>query len=287
MSELIAYFEPARALAKRVAKKLEAHQMAISTKDFPDGESYVRFQVSPKDKTVIIFNSFARDQNNRLIESILAAGIAKDFGAKKVILVAPYFPYLRQDTHFEKFDSFSIKYIAPLVGIFDKIYVVDPHLQRIPNIKKIGKNFERLTSVKQIAEYIDKNFKEPYTIVGPDKESRQWAQGVASHLEKQAIVLKKIRSTWRKVSIEEKDLGENVIIIDDIVGTGHTIIETIKVARHHGAKSITVIGVHGVLVENASKKIAPHARLITTNTIENPHAKIDISDLIVDALREQ
>jgi ribose-phosphate pyrophosphokinase len=284
MAVLIATFEKTKDLARSVSKILSCDFTNIETKDFPDEESYVRFKVSPKGKTVLIFNTFDRDQNNRLIETILAAGIARDYGAKKVILVAPYFPYLRQDTHFEDYDSFSIKYIAPLVEVFDKVYVVDPHLQRIRDIKKIGKNFERLTSVGPIAGYIRDNFKEDYTLVGPDKESRQWAQGVASLLGKQAIVLKKMRSTWRKVKIEEKSLGKRVIIIDDIIGTGHTILETIKVARRHGAKEITVIGVHGILVEGAVKKIVPHAKLVTTNTILNAHSRIDISGLIADAL---
>lgn len=281
---IIATFPKTKELAKSVAKQLKAKYSQIIVKDFPDEESYVRFDFNPKGQTVVIFNTFDRDQNNRLIETILAAGIAKDYKAKKVILVAPYFPYLRQDTHFENYDSFSIKYVSPLVKEFDKIFVVDPHLQRILNVKNYGLNFERLTSIDQIAEYIQKNFKEPYTIVGPDSESRQWAQGVASILGKSAIVLKKHRISWHKVKIQDVNLGDNVIIIDDIVGTGHTIIETTKIAREHGAKKVTVIGVHGILVENAPEKIISHASLITTNTIPNKFAKIDISGLVSSAL---
>ena len=103
MSILIASFTETKSLAKKVASKLKSDFTEIVTKDFPDEESYVRFEKNPKGKVVVVFNSFARDQNNRLIESILAGGIAKDYGAKKIILVAPYFPYLRQDTHFEKY----------------------------------------------------------------------------------------------------------------------------------------------------------------------------------------
>ncbi|MBU1988368.1 MAG: ribose-phosphate diphosphokinase, partial [Nanoarchaeota archaeon] len=267
------------------AKKLKAQYSEVITKDFPDGESYVKFSKNPKNQTVVIFNSFARDQNNRLIETILAAGIAKDYKAKKIILVAPYFPYLRQDTHFENYDSFSIKHTAPLLKIFDRVYTIDPHLQRIKNIKQIDKDFQKLTATGLIVEYIKKNFKEPFTIVGPDKESKQWAQTVAYPLGKKAIILKKKRHTWRKVDIQEKNLGKNVIIVDDIIGTGHTVEETAEIAIAHGAKKVTCIGVHGVLVENAAKRIKKYASLLTTNTIPNKYARIDVSPVIFEALK--
>lgn len=285
MKTLIATFPETKDLAKRVARKLKATYSEITVKDFPDEESYVKLKKSPKGKKLSIFNSFAREQNDRLIESILAAGIGKDYKAKKIILVAPYFPYLRQDTHFEKFDSFSIKHIKSILDNFDLILTVDPHLQRIKNIKKISYKMKRLTAAPIIAEYLKKNFKSDFTIVGPDEESRQWAQGVASHLNKKAIVLKKTRFSWRKVKIQDVSLGKNVVIIDDIIGTGHTILETIKIAKKHGAKKVTVIGVHGVLVENAAKKITKHARLITTNTIPNKFAKIDISQILAKSLK--
>jgi ribose-phosphate pyrophosphokinase len=285
MKTLIATFPETKALAKKIAKSLRAGYTEIVVKDFPDEESYVKLNVSPRNKRVVIFNSFARDQNNRLIETILAAGIARDYKAKRVILAAPYFPYLRQDTHFKKFDSASIKHIPELTEIFDKILVVDPHLQRIKKIKQVGKNFKRLTAAKAIADYISKNFKRDFTIVGPDKESKQWAQAVASCLGKKAIVLKKKRFSWFKVKIQDVDLGENVIIIDDIIGTGNTILKTIKIAKKHKAKKISVIGIHGVLIGRAGEKISKKAKLVTTNTIPNKYGKIDISKIFVQTLK--
>jgi len=287
MTIQIASFKETKELAKKVARKLKCKYSEIIVKDFPDEESYIKLKKSPKGKTLVIFNSFAREQNDRLIESILAAGIGKDYKAKKVILAAPYFPYLRQDTHFEKFDSFSIKHIKNILDNFDSILTVDPHLQRIKNIKKISHKMKRLTATSAIADYLKKNFKSDFTIVGPDEESKQWAQGVATPLGKKAIVLKKKRFSWHKVKIQDVSLGKNVVIIDDIIGTGHTILETIKIAKKHGAKKITVIGIHGVLVdEKMTKKITKQAKLITTNTIDNKFAKIDVSPTISQALRK-
>jgi ribose-phosphate pyrophosphokinase len=119
---LILSFPHTKELAKTVAHSLKAEFAQIITKQFPDEESYVKFPISPEKKVVAIFNTFDREQDNRIIETILAAGIAKDYKAKKVILIAPYFPYLRQDTHFEKYDSFSIKYASHLFKYLTKFW---------------------------------------------------------------------------------------------------------------------------------------------------------------------
>lgn len=290
MSLLIASFKETKKLAQKVAHILKVPCTEIIVKDFPDHESYVKLRKNPKGKILVIFNSFSREQNNRLIESVLAAGIGKDFKAKKIILVAPYFPYLRQDTHFEKYDSFSIKHIKKIFDDFDLVLTIDPHLQRIHNIKKISYKMQKLTTTGLIANYIakhfKKNFRNDYALVGPDKESAQWADKVAKYLGKHAIVLEKIRLSWKQVKIENKNLGKKVIIIDDIVGTGNTILETIKIAKKHKAKKITVIGIHGVLTGNAAKKISKHADLLTTNTIPNKFARIDVSPVIVNELQK-
>lgn len=286
MTLIISSFAQTQKLAQKVSKNLKSIYTKIITKEFPDEESYVKLRINPQGKNLAVFNSFARDQNDRLIESIFAAGIGRDYKAKKTILVAPYFPYLRQDTHFEKYDSLSIKHVKKIFDDFDEIIVVDPHLQRIPKIKKISYKMKRLSTTLLIADYIAKHFKPNHTIVGPDEESAQWADTVARHLGKRAIILKKHRFSWQRVKIEDKYLGKNVIIIDDIIGTGHTILETIKIAKKHGAKKITVIGIHGVLIGNAAEKIKKHAQIITTNTIENPYAKINIYPLIAQELKK-
>ena len=98
-------------------------------------------------------------------------------------------------------------------------------------------------------------------------------------------ILTKTRYSSEKVSMKEKYLGDKVLIIDDIISTGHTILETIKMAKHQGAKKVVCIGIHGVFVHDSDKKIASQAELITTNTIPNKYAKIDVSPLIADELR--
>jgi len=280
MTILIASFPETKSVAIKVATALKAKHTNIISKKFPDNESHIKFSVNPKGKTVVIINSLSHNPNERIIETYLAASIAKDYQAKKIILMATYFPYMRQDTHFENYDSSSAKHISKLFSIFDKVYTIDPHLHRISTMKKLSRSIQEITTNKLIANYIKIHFKQEFTIVGPDKESQQWANRISKTLNTKAVILKKIRLSSTKVKIKSRPLGKNVIIIDDIISTGNTIIETIKIAKAQGARRVTVIGIHGILLKDAAQKIKKHAELITTNTILNRYARIDVSSLI-------
>jgi len=288
MSLLIASFPETREIGERVAKALKAEYTEISVEDFPDSEFHLALKKNPKNKTVIIINSITKDPDERLIETILIGGIARDYKAKKVILMATYFPYLRQDKHFLKYDSFSSKHIIKLFSHFDKIITIDPHLHRIKKMHDFYYKAESISANSLVAEYIKNRFKGDFEIIGPDEESNQWSSKVAKMLNKRVVILKKTRYSSIKIKqskIKEK-LSKNVIIIDDIISTGKTIAGAVRLAKKQGAKKVVVIGVHGLLINNAIKLITKDAELITTNTINNKYSKIDVSPIIAKALEK-
>ncbi len=287
MSMLIASFPETEDICRKVAKSLGAKHTKIMTEDFPDSEFHLELKENPKNKTVVIISSMTKDPDEKLIETILAGGIAKDYGAKKVILVATYMPYMRQDKHFEKYDSFSSKHILELFRNFDKVIAIDPHLHRIKKMQQAYGKAESITTNWLVADYIKKRFGKEFSIVGPDAESTQWSSKVAGMLGSNVVILKKTRFSSRKIKQADIKgrLKENVIIIDDIISTGKTIIGAIKLARKHGAKRIIVIGIHGLLIGKSAEQIRKHAELITSNTIQNKYAKIDVSPAIVKALK--
>ncbi len=285
MKKLVASFSELKLLGKRVARLLNVDYTTIIAKTFPDNESYVRFVTSPKDKELVILISFAKEPNKKLIECILAADAALEYGAKKVILVATYLPYMRQDTHFEDYDATSAYAIVKMLAIhFDKIVAIDPHLHRISSLREIAKNAREITTSELIAAHIRSHYKDSFSIVGPDKESFHWASGVAALLGRKAIILKKIRLSSEEVRIKGKPLGKNVIIIDDIISTGRTILETIKIAKFYGAQKIICIGIHGIFVNKSDKMIRKYGEIIVTNTIPNRYAKIDVAPVIAKEL---
>ena len=278
-------------LAKKIAKKLKVPYAALIVDHFPDGETYLRLPMDVKGKEVVLVESMHPNPDVIMVETIFAARTAKELGAKKVIIVAPYLAYLRQDKRFHPRECKSNTIMSALMTCGDEIIAVDPHIQRIKKLQDIFKiKAKQLTSNREIAKYIKKNIKNP-VILGPDWESFQWAEKIAKMIKVEVTVLRKKRYTARHVKIKLKIKnglkGRNVVIIDDIISSGHTMIEVIKQAKKMKSKSITCIGVHGVFAENAYKKLkkAGATRIITTNTIQRPTSKIDISGIIADALK--
>jgi len=280
-----------RDLAKKVARKTKAKYSALKTKKFPDGETYVRFMTDVKNKKIVLVNSFHPNPNDAMVETIFAAQTAKELGARSVTIVAPYLAYMRQDKRFHPGESKSNTIMSKMLSrVADKIITIDPHLHRIKSLNDIFKiKTKRLSANSAIAEYIDKNIKNT-VIIGPDIESYQWAEAIAEKIDLHAVVLKKKRYTARKVRIKvKKDVdfkNRNVVIVDDIISTGHTMIEPIRQIKKMGAKKIYAIGVHGLFVEGALKKLRKlGVRILTTNTIENPVSKIDMSETIARGLK--
>lgn len=275
----------------RVAKKLNKRHSYLITDKFPDGELHIRFKPAIKSRYIVLVQSFYKNISDCIIEVILAAKTACELGAKKVVLVAPYFPYLRQDKRFHSGEAISQKIMAGLIDkYFDAVYIIDPHLHRKNNLENVFKiRAKKLTANPLLADYIKKNTKNP-VIIGPDEESYKWARNVAEMLGVESTILNKKRYSSYHVEIrlnKKIDLkGKNVVIVDDIISTGHTILETAKILGKLGAKKIYCICVHGIFVNEALKKLKKaKINVISTNTIPSKMSKIDVSGVIGENLQ--
>lgn len=230
--------------------------------------------------------SFQPNPNKSLYNVIFAAKNAKSLGAKKVILVAPYLGFMRQDKRFKAGEAISSKIMADLLNnTIDKLITIDPHIHRYKSLKDIFKiSAKYITANPLLADYVKKHIKNPL-IIGPDWESYQWALSVAKNVNCDATCFKKHRFSSFKVKVEMvkqvEIKGKNVVIVDDIISTGKTIIGAAKIAKRLGAKSITAIGVHGLFAGNALENLKKHKiKVVSTNTILSKKSKIDVTSLI-------
>lgn len=277
-------------LAKKIALKLKQPYSQLEVTHFPDSEIKLKFKTNLKNETVVLVQSFYKNVNDCIIETLFAGETAKDLGAKKVILAAPYFPYLRQDKRFHPGECISLRTIAKNIDEdFDKVIIIDPHLHREKTLKHIFKiNSKKLTANDLIQNYIKNNIKNP-VIIGPDWESYKWAQKIAEKIGCDFAIMEKKRYSATKVTVKlNKKINikkKNLIFIDDMISTGNTLLKAIEAMKKLGAKKVTCFAVHGILVNNALNKLQKAgATVITTNTIPNKAAKIDISKLIADSL---
>ena len=277
------------ALGKSVAEKLGAEEGLIESKRFPDGEFYLRFRTGVKGKEIVLVQSLYPEPNEAIIELVFAAKTAKELGAKKVTGIVPYLAYMRQDGRFNEGECVSNRLMAWLLNSsLDSIMTVDPHLHRVRHLAELFHiERKRLSANNDIARFIKKNFsRKDSVIVGPDIESSQWAKKIADSMGFESAIFLKKRFSSRKVKIHvTKELEwrkKNVVIVDDIVSSGHTMIEAVKEIRKRKPKSVHCICVHAIFAENAFEKLkkAGAKTISSCNTIEHKSNRIDLSGMI-------
>ncbi len=276
--------------AHRLAAHLGKKTSPYSFRKFPDGELYIKFDSSLRGKKVILVQSLCcaknSSPNDAILELVFAARTAKKLGAKKVVAVVPYLAYMRQDKAFNFGESFSAKEMAWLLSqCIDALFSFDPHLHRISSLSKIfSVPAKKLSADKKIAEFVAQRFsKENTVVVGPDFESSQWAKKIADSIGFWSSILQKRRFGDRKVEVKVvKELeweNKNIVIIDDIISTGNTIVQAILELKKRKPRAVYCICVHPILAEGALSKIlkAGAKEVISCNSIESKTNRIDLS----------
>jgi len=283
-------------LAIELSQLMGLELVSVEIKKFPDGETYVRILGDVSGRDVVYINSLQRSPNESLIETLLTLDTLRDLGAARLIAVIPYMSYARQDSRFNPGEAISVQTIAKLFKSMrlDHLVTVDMHLHRITDPSSLfGANFHNITGVRELAKYIKRNYSVENTVViGPDEEAEQWAKIMAEDLGGLEYgVLKKTRITAEKVAVLAEGLnvqGKNVIIVDDIISTGGTIVEAVNTLRNLGAREIYVTTVHPLLIGNTyAKLLRLNLRdLVGTNSVLSPISKVSIAPAIGEKIME-
>ena len=283
-------------IAVKLTPLLNAELGEIEVKRFPDGETYIRILPDVKGRDVIYVNSLQRGPNDLVIETLFTVATLKELGAKKVVAVIPYMSYARQDERFNPGEVVSIEVLGRLFRTVepDMIYTIDMHLHRIGDPSKVfGPNIRNLTAVRELGKYIKKFHDISNSVViGPDEESEQWARVMADELGGvEYAILEKKRLTAEEVVIEVRGglnvEGKDVVIVDDIISTGGTMVEAIKALRKLGVRSIIIAATHMLLVGKALPRILRllPKDIVGTDTVLSPLSKVSVAPVIAEALR--
>ena len=258
----------------------------LEIRRFPDGESYVRLIADVAGKDVDFVCTLARP-DDQILRLIFAAKTARELGAKTVRLIAPYLAYMRQDKRFQDGESISSTHFAKLLSdCFDSLITIDPHLHRIADLAEI---FTIPTKVVHaaplLADWIGDNV-ENALVVGPDSESQQWVEAVAERAGARHLVLNKKRLGDHEVEILVPDLtdyeGLAPVLVDDIISSGRTMIETAEALVARGFPKPYILTVHALFAGSAYWQLNQLAAdIISTDAVPHETSRIGIAELLV------
>lgn len=258
---------------------------------FPDGESYVRLLNNVAGRRVV-FIAALDNPDKRIIRLLLAAGAARDSGAREIGLAVPYLPYMRQDKAFREGEPVSAAQFAKILrGFFDWIVTIDPHLHRFRTLEEIFGPTPAIavSAMPALAVWINSEVHRPL-IIGPDIESRQWVHALSSMIEAPALVLEKKRTGDRAVSISvpEADKFSDLqpVIVDDIVSTGTTMAELISGLLAKGFRAPVCCCVHALFPEEAGRqlRVAGALRVVSCDTVQHASNAVHIGGLMADGV---
>ena len=279
-------------LAAALANGLDGQVANAEFRRFPDGESYVRLDTSTEGRSVVVACTLDRP-DDKILTLLFTAATARELGALRVGLVAPYLCYLRQDKRFKAGEAVTSTLFARMLSAsFDWLITVDPHLHRVSALDAIyTTRTQALHAAPLIAEWIARNVPRPL-LVGPDAESEQWVGEIAGRCRAPYVVLKKTRHGDRTVEISIPDIqrwrDRTPILVDDIISSARTMTETLFHLRKSDMPPALCIGVHAVFADGAYEALqaAGPERIITTNTINHHTNAIDVSGLLTNAVRD-
>ncbi|MDI9610740.1 MAG: ribose-phosphate diphosphokinase [Archaeoglobales archaeon] len=265
-------------LGKKISESLGIKIANVQYKRFPDGELYVR--VESNENSHLIIGSLVS------AEDVILMDLLFDALKGEVLPIIPYMGYARQDREFLHGEAVSIRAIAKIIEErADIVITVNIHSNKA---KESFKKLIDLDAMPLIGDY----FREKEIImVSPDKGSAERVKVAAKVANCDWDWLEKKRIDAQTVEIAPKNIdveGKNVLIVDDIISTGGTVIEATKRLYELGAKKVESACVHAVLAEFAAVKLfsAGIAEITATDTIEKIFSKISVAEILSQKIRE-
>ena len=291
MSAVVFALPQNEAAARALAAELDAELGSLEVRSFPDGETYVRLDSGVAGREVVIAASLSQP-DPKLAQLLFIARTARELGAASIVLAAPYLPYMRQDQQFRPGEGVTSRFFADFVSsLVDGLATVDPHLHRIAKLSDLYRIPSQVVQAAPlIGNWLQANVLSP-VVIGPDEESRQWVAAVAAAAGAPHEVLSKVRLGDRNVEVSVPQIeawrDRTPVLVDDIVSTAHTMIETLKHLMAAGASAPVCIGVHAIFAGSAYDDLvaAGAARIVTCNTIAHPSNAIDVFPAISRSVR--
>jgi len=283
-------------LGWRIAEALGVEPHPVEHRVFADGESYIRLTKPVAGEKVVIVQTTAPNPDSKLMQLLLMARTAKDFGAGDIVAVVPYLAYARQDKRFLELEALSLDVIISLLdaaGVTDLVVVNVHNEASIRSIEgKHGVKIHNLSAIPLLSEHLKKEgFAGAYSL-SPDKGAIYIVEAASKILGGGYNYFEKTRDKKTgEIKMDIKDLyikGRKAVVFDDMISSGGTMAKAVEALMAQGAERVAAACTHVLYMPGAEEKIrkAGADPILATDSIETPFSKVSVANLIANKLRE-
>ena len=262
-------------LAEQVADCLGTELLPTDIYNFANGEIYVRFGESVRGTDVFVMQSHTTPINEWMMEQLIMVDALKRASAKRITVIAPFFPYARQDKKHRGREPISARLMADLFKTAgaDRLITVDLHTAQIQGF--FDGPVDHLVALPLLADYVKENYPEDLAVVSPDagriKVAENWSSSLGgvplAFIHKTRDITRPNETKANRVVGEVE--GRHCVLVDDMIDTGGTIVQAAEACMSAGAKGVIIVSTHAVFSGPAVQRLKDSVaeEVIVTNTL--------------------
>ncbi len=286
-----------RSLAERISSKLDLKLGAMDISRFSDGESMVQIKENVRGKDVFLIQSTSPPVNENLVELLIMLDALRRASAQRITAVIPYFGYARQDRKDRPRVPITAKLVANILASSgaNRVLTLDLHAGQIQGFFDVP--LDHLYAINVFSDYFKKKEIEDLVIVSPDVGGIKMARAYAKRFGADLAIVDKRRKSPESTEVMHilGDIeGKNVLLVDDIIATGSSLVQGAAALRKQGAKNIFAAITHGILSGDAVPKLEGSNidSLVVTDSIPLPEEKktkkievVSVDELFAEAIK--
>ena len=279
-------------LGNHISARLKSVSIPVDLRIFSDGESKIRIDANLLGKKCIVVQSTYPPVDSHLLQTLMIVSCCYDLGASEVITVMPYMGYARQDRRFLEGEFPTISLIARMLECIDVRNLITVDIHSIKALSYFKLNVLNISSINSLANYAKTQFNliNP-VVISPDMGGISRAKEFSKIIQSSFFGLKKMRDRVSGNIVVDENLefdvkDRDIVIIDDMISSGGTILKSLDVLKKNRCGKIYVMCVHALSDENSinTLKNAGLTDIVSTNSVPRSCSKVDLSLDITNAL---
>lgn len=283
-------------LAQHIAQHMSLDMVDVEISHFANGEKRVWIKDSVKGENIIVVQSFSQPVDEQIMEFLLMVDALERGGARHINAVIPWLGYSLQDKVFREGEPIAAKVIADLVSnaYVKRGFLLDLHNSSTPGFFSIP--VQHLSAMELFVQYCEEYFDLKNAIIAsPDFGGLKRSKVFSEKLGLDLIKIDKYRNLQTgeivEMGVNGDVAGKTVILFDDIINSGSTVVNAAEVLKEQGASQVHFLSTHGIFADGGLERIehSPADSVVVTNSIAHQHKPenlkvIDVAGLFAEAL---